>query len=373
MSDNPKLKKCHEHDYRNPCIYLLTVTTEGRRPLLGRLEGDVYTAHIQLSDLGIEVRHELYALCDRYPQLRLLQYQIMPDHVHVILQATERLPRPIGSLFSSWKIACGRKYAKLSGTPAGTHNMDIVGASASSRDKALTGASASSQDKALTSARVSSRGKAAAGISNPTPSDGASSGETTLASEANQPPFRRLFDPGYNDSILYGKEQLQHMIAYVRDNPRRLLIKRQQGQFFSVQRGITVAGHTLDAVGNLSLLQRPLLAVHCRRHWSESEIQAYHDHCLSAAKTGTVLIGAFISKPEQAIAHYAQEHKLSIIHIMENGFPDLYKPVGHAFYACAEGRLLQISMWPYHTDNKPVRREQCNAMNTLAETIASTT
>ena len=80
-----KTHRAFNHDYRRPAIYMLTVTTEGRQPLLGRLVGDAETAHIELSTLGEEVRHELYALCDRYPKLRLLQYQIMPDHVHVII------------------------------------------------------------------------------------------------------------------------------------------------------------------------------------------------------------------------------------------------------------------------------------------------
>ena len=50
----------------------------------------------------------------------------------------------------------------------------------------------------------------------------------------------------------------------------------------------------------------------------------------------------------------------------------LYQNAGQAFYACAEGRLLQLSLWPYHSDRRTVSREQCNAMNTLAETIAVT-
>lgn len=340
MTDNPKIQRCYVHDYREPCIYLLTVTVEGRRPVLGRLAGDVHTSHIELTPLGEDVRHELYALCDRYPQLKLLQYQIMPDHVHVILQVTERLSKPLGSLFSSWKIACGRAYAR--GNCASAASREVAGASTNMRDKAAT--------KIMVV--------------------GGSSGEATIASQES-PSFKRLFAEGYNDSILSGKGQLQRMIAYVRDNPRRLLLKRNNNALFAIQRKVAIAGYTLDAVGNTALLRPPHVAVHCRYRWTDDKKKEYIDECLKAAHEGTILIGAFISKEEQAIAHAAHEQRLPLIHLVENGFHELYKPVGQDFYACAEGRLLQLAPWEYHAGNKAISREQCNALNTMAETIAA--
>ena len=326
---------------------MLTVTVEGRRPLLGKVSGDVQTAHIELTPLGEDVRHELYALCDRYPQLRLLQYQVMPDHVHVILQATTRLPKPLGSLFSSWKIACGRAYGQLT---------------------AATTAGAGARERDNTEGTTAGAGSLA----------GALSGAAALAPPKKSPetqpqpaPFRRLFAEGYNDRILQGKGQLQRMIDYIRDNPRRLLLRHANSPYFTLHRSITVAGHTFDAIGNLALLQAPLLAVHCRRHWSPVELSAYATRCAEASQKGTVLIGAFISEAEKAIALKASENHRPLIHLMENGFPDLYKPVGQAFYACAEGRLLQLAPWKHHATHTIVSREQCNALNTMAETIAS--
>lgn len=326
MTDNQQIYRCQTHDYREPCIYLLTVTVEGRRPVLGHLAGDMYTAHIELTPLGEDVRHELYALCDRYPQLRLLQYQIMPDHVHVILQVTERLPKPLGNLFSSWKIACGHAYGRI-----------------------MAGASAYQPNKVDTTS----------------PASGTSLGEEALALR-----YRRLFSEGYNDSILTGREQLQHMIAYVRDNPRRLLIKRAYTPYFTIHRSIDIASYRFDAIGNLALFQRPLMAVHCRRRWTENEQQAFAAQCMKASEDGTVLVGAFISKAEQDIAHTANEHHHPLIHLVENGFPELYKPIGRDFYACAEGHLLLLAPWKYHAGRQTISREQCNALNTMAESIA---
>lgn len=353
---------------------MLTVTVEGRRPLLGKVSGDVQTAHIELTPLGEDVRHELYALCDRYPQLRLLQYQVMPDHVHVILQATTRLSKPLGNLFSSWKIACGRAYGRLTAATAG--------ASAHARDKAAgpLPIAGTPKGEAGTPSCASAKGrdKAAENLSHTDPLAGALSGTVALAppkkSQETQPqptPFRRLFAEGYNDRILQGKGQLQRMIDYIRDNPRRLLLRHANSPYFTLHRNLTVAGHTFDVIGNLALLQAPLMAVHCRRHWSPVELNTYATRCSEASQKGTVLIGAFISEAEKTIALKASENRRPLIHLMENGFPDLYKPVGQAFYACAEGRLLQLAPWKHHATHTIVSREQCNALNTMAETIAS--
>lgn len=335
---NSKTRRCLLHDYRDACIYLLTVTVEGRQPLLGKVAGDVYTAHIELTELGKAVRYEINMLPKHYPQVQIIQYMVMPDHVHLILRVKERLPEtfPLGNIVAAWKHACGKAFAAMSAP-----SCDL---------KAATPDGGQVASVAIAD-MVSSR----------------PSGKEAFRS----PSYRRLFSEGFNDSILTGKGQLQHMIAYVRDNPRRLLLKRQYSPFFTIRRGITVVGQTFDAVGNMALLQRPLLAVHCRRRWTEGEQQSYRSHCLAAVESGTVLIGAFISKAEQAIAREVQGRRLPLIHLMENGFEDLYKPVGKAFYATAEGHLLQLAPWPYHVAKTAISREQCVALNGMAEAIAA--
>ena len=324
---NTKLKRSNWHDYHEPCIYLVTVTTVNREPLLGLVEGDATRARIKLSSIGKAVWHEIEELPKRYPQVKVMQHQIMPDHVHLVLHVTERLPEklPLGNVVAAWKQACGKAAASLRDLKAATQN-------------------------------------------NTSDTDGLSREAAFRSPEGL--PYVPLFDKGFNDSILTGQGQLHHMMAYVRDNPRRLLIKRQHSGFFTIHRGIHVAGIGFDAIGNLDLLQRPMMAVHCRRRWTEDEQQAYHSQCLRAAASGTVLVGAFISKVEQGIARAVQEQHLPLIHLVENGFNDLYKPVGEAFYATAEGRLLQLAPWPYHNDRRSITREQCMELNRMAKQIA---
>ena len=335
QEDNDRTKRAFFHDYHDRCVYLITVAVVDRKPLLGKVEGNAERAWITLSETGRAVWREIEQLSLRWPQIRVLQHQIMPDHVHLVLFVTERLPEqwPLGSVVAAWKHACGRAYSEICGLKATAH------------------------DCPQQVARLDSGKTAGAGLSS----------EATFRS-----PYKPLFSKGYNDSILASRGQLKHMMAYVRDNPRRLLIKRQHSQLFAIHRNLQVAGYRFDAVGNLVLLQRPMVAVHCRRHWSEAEKQAYAQRCLAAGEQGVVLIGAFISKAEKDILHEAQERKRPVVHLQENGFADLYKPVGNDFYACAEGRLLQLAPWPYHNDSRPISREQCTAMNLMAESVANT-
>lgn len=309
-----------------------------RKPLLGQVEGDAVKACIRLCAIGRTVWREIEKIPEHYPQVKVMQHQIMPDHVHLVLRVTERLPEalPLGNVVAAWKQACGKAVAGI-------------------RDPL----------RDLKAATLNGH------THNDTQSPEGLSGEAAFRSSALHP-YRPLFTKGFNDSILTGQGQLHHMMAYVRDNPRRLLIKQQHSGFFAIHRGIDIAGMPFDAVGNLTLLQRPLMAVHCHRRWTEAEQQTYHDRCLLVAESGSVLVGAFISKVEQTIARATRERHRPLIHLMENGFNELYKLVGEAFYATAKGRLLQLAPWPYHNDSHPITREQCVELNWMAETIANT-
>ena len=236
---------------------------------MSKVVGSLEQAAVKLTEVGRAVKKEIFAMEERYPQVKLLQYQIMPDHVHLIMHVKERLPEklPLGNVVAAWKQLCGKAYSALLW-------RDLK---ASQRD---------GQDGAHE----------------------VSSCEATFRSlKDSKPSYTPLFSKGFNDRILTGKGQLSRMIAYVKDNPRRFLIKQQHRGFFTIHRDVSVAGMRFDAVGNLALLQKPIMAVHCRRRWSEAEQAAFAEECLCKAEDGAVLVGAFISKAEKEIAQKAKE------------------------------------------------------------------
>ena len=93
------------HDYKERCIYMLTLEVEGRRPVFGRLVGDPFAKRgshneprIELSELGKAVQAEWLGISRYYPQIKVLVVQMMPDHMHGILM-------PASPPSSLWRTA----------------------------------------------------------------------------------------------------------------------------------------------------------------------------------------------------------------------------------------------------------------------------
>ena len=179
-----------------------------------------------------------------------------------------------------------------------------------------------------------------------------------------------LWEPGFNDRILEGKGHLQRMIDYIDDNPRRLAVKRHHKDYFRVQQQVQVAGMTFAALGNVFLLETPvLLQVQCSRKLSAEEIQERCRHFLSEAENGAVLVSPSISPGEKAVMKTVQDKGYPTILLQENGFAPLAKPGGRYFDACAEGRLLLLAPWEHHNADTDITRHQCLALNDMAAAI----
>ena len=56
-----------------------------------------------------------------------------------------------------------------------------------------------------------------------------------------------------NDRILLQEGQLQRMLNYLDDNPRRLLLKQTHPKYFKPLGKLTVAGLEMEAMGNPNL------------------------------------------------------------------------------------------------------------------------
>ena len=180
-----------------------------------------------------------------------------------------------------------------------------------------------------------------------------------------------LWEKGYHDRPLRGPGQLQRMIDYVQDNPRRLWIRRHSGRFFRLHRGVRVGAHVFDAKGELGILQRPMHVVHVRRRFSEEERRNYMNRCIIAARQGKVLIGAFISEYEQQVRTVALAEGHTVIQLTTDALTEYYKPYGSLFDACSNGQLLLLSQQQGECGfSRRITRTECNALNALAEEMA---
>ena len=97
------LRRCVGHDYTGRQIYMITMVTEGRRPLFGQVagrsdapEGSDEMPHIELSELGQRVADEWWAASLHHPEIEVIALQMMPDHLHGILFVKEKMEKPLG-------------------------------------------------------------------------------------------------------------------------------------------------------------------------------------------------------------------------------------------------------------------------------------
>lgn len=187
----------------------------------------------------------------------------------------------------------------------------------------------------------------------------------------NEPPRQGLFEKGYCDKILMHDGQLDNWKHYLDDNPRRLMVKRQNPNLFTVLTGMEIIGERCQVVGNRFLLDIPdKMAVIVHRRNADEENARLKEEWLACGERGGVLVSAAISPKEKEVLREAMNRGYNIILLRENGFPKLYKPSGEAFDACAKGLLLQVSPWEFHYEKRVITRAQCLYLNAMAERIA---
>ena len=160
------------------------------------------------------------------------------------------------------------------------------------------------------------------------------------------------------------------MLNYLDDNPRRLLLKQAHPQYFKPLGKLTIAGLDMEVMGNTALLDNPVkLQVQCSRHLYPNEIEQRKQHFLAAAQQGAVIVSPCISPGEKQIATAILEAKLPLVVLLLKGFPPFFKPQPHYLMACAEGRLLMLSPYPWQNEKIENMRQRCLRLNDMAAEI----
>ncbi|MBP5355963.1 MAG: hypothetical protein J6Z10_03815 [Prevotella sp.] len=342
-------RRCVGHDYQSRQIYMITMVTEGRRPLFGQVVGrsDAVAGeeapHIVLSKLGEAVVECWMATHNLYPAVEVIALQMMPDHLHGILFVKERMEQHLGQVIKGFKTGCNKAYRRII-----LGQVEFV----ATRSQQTGQAEQTGQTGQTEQTKQIEQTKQKA----PRPKDDRRHG--------------LLFARGYNDRLLLREGQLDTWLHYLADNPRRLLMKREHPDLFRVRRGIVVNGQSFSAIGNLFLLQRPFrLQVQCSRRLTEAEIKKKVDECMNAAAQGAVLVSPSISRGEKAVMRAAFERGYPLIYLQENGFTDLAKPNGKRMDACARGQLLILAPWEHHNERTTISRNQCLSLNDMARSL----
>ena len=398
------LRRCNGWDYRQPCIYQITLVLADRRSMaLGRLvipgaaapgaeraAGSALEAassvleaassvleaaassYIALSTAGEAVKAEFMKIGERHPEIKPLEIAVMPDHCHFIIRVTRPMAKPLGNAIGGFKA-----------------------------------------------------GSSKAAIGRP-----------------------GLWAEGFQDTILFHEGQLAAMFNYLRDNARRLAVKRLCPELFRVRRNLklplqaqdqklplqaqdreptlqsearaagpapeaagptpkaggsapeAVASGYFAAIGNHFLLEKPnVIQVQCSRsHFAyrripkagggfkidrnekgepiiektTPEFEEKRDALLAAARHGAALISPCISDGEREIARLAFEKGLKVVTLSNKGFSPLYKPGGKLFDSTAKGNLLMLAPInrPYCPSEKKMTRIDACILNRIAQWLA---
>ena len=341
-------RRLPDFDYSQRRIYEITIVLEDRRPILGRLvkrgEGDWTVEPTEIGGIVLACWREIAV---RWPQVELIEDQLMPEHFHGVLFVKEQLPKgkSLGNIIGSFKSRSTSEVGKY----------------------------------------LAARG----GEPNPARGEGPNRGPGSARGRVRP----RFWADGYVDTILFGKGQLARMIHYLRDNPRRLGVKREHPELFKVTRELKIEGiGRFSAIGNHFLLTRS--AFHqiqvSRRYFAYArdargnllkdappavatrEFEEKLAAALAAGKGGAVLVSPCISQGEREIARRAFAAGYRVITLANKGFSPLYKPGGKLFESCAAGNLLMLAPvgWPYQPAEKPMTRIDALVLNRIAQLIA---
>ena len=319
--------------WRGVGVYHITLTVPSREPLFGALvvpENDSSKARVERTALGNAVVDELYVMCKHYPAIRILQFCLMPDHLHAVIHVTRVMDTSIRSVIRGyWQGVkkLGRAYT-LSVAPE------------------------------LNSRTTNEEGK---------DTKATNEGGYAFPVFTERPFIRPLSRRG----------QLHTMIRYVQMNPQRLATKRLKPGYFRVQKDIEIGGRKYDGVGNVALLMaehyEPVhvrsVMVKAAEQGNAESLRSYMNGCVLAARKGVVMVSPFISPQEKQVMQVLLQEQRPFILLTDNGFRDYYKPADDLFDACAAGRLLILSPWPYDGGKRHISRSECVALNAMAEEI----
>ena len=363
-------------------LYHVTLTIPDRRPLLGQLEvpdNNPALAKVKRTALGNALVDCLLSIPQYHPEVQVLHFCLMPDHLHAVLYVRRIMPIGIrGVVRGFWQAAkkLGRAYTAASliipndirrNHQEETRNRQEEMQNHKEETRNCQGGVPDCQEGNLNLQKETAKLEAFSASLRKQMGD---DGYYQLQPVFTEMPFIRPM--GRNT-------QLPNTIHYIDMNPQRLATKRMKPGYFRVQRGIVIDGRSYDGVGNTTLLMAETFApVHVRRVMVEAEekgdveqLRNYKNSCVLSARKGMAMVSPFISTHEKQVMQVLLREQLSFICLTDNGFRDYYKPTNTLFDACAAGRVLILSPWSYDSDKRHISRAECVALNKMAEEICT--
>lgn len=103
--DFPKRKanRLANYDYSQNGAYFITICVKDKMPILSKIYfNSIYPNEIKLSKLGIIVANEILNIEKRFDNAKVLDYVVMPNHIHLIIQLDD-CSCSLGQIIASFK------------------------------------------------------------------------------------------------------------------------------------------------------------------------------------------------------------------------------------------------------------------------------
>lgn len=104
-----------DHDYYGRCVYLLTFCAARRRSIFGTLhaEDDRHgRPWIELSAVGEVVKRHCLNIPSHRQEISVLECEVMPDHVHLIVFVIRKMPCHLGIVVSGLKAGIRKELSE---------------------------------------------------------------------------------------------------------------------------------------------------------------------------------------------------------------------------------------------------------------------
>lgn len=328
------------HDYYGKGIYLITLVVREREPLLGSLAGDAAHPEVLLSPLGEEVRKAWEQTSARQAEhgnhVVVHACVCMPDHFHGVIEVLEPMQWCLGDIMQAFKAACTSWWQRSQGLPQAVSRplTDIINSPTAPAWLRMKAQKYNNESELIRNLSKYRRQEYYA-----------------LVGRERRP----LFDENYDDTVCIDRRHFEAMVAYVKDNPRRAIMRRTMPDVMRRSLHVQIEGRDYGIFGNLFLLRwANKIQVQCHRRHPVS-LQPYEltaDYALqreqwlaSVLGGATVIVTPGISRGELLMKNECLERGFPLIHIQKEPINNYWKPERSRFEACAKGCLLILAPW----------------------------
>ena len=234
--------------YYLPGLYHITLKVSDEwGPVLGRVVGDPDiedglpgAPHTELTGAGQMVEEELtQSIKGHYPMVEVMEYVVMPEHLHVLLMVHSRVESRqgrathLGHVIGGFKKGCNRRFWEMNGLRGEMEQREQMEQRGGMEQRGKP--AAAPQGGGLSPGSALGARQAVSPLGYKVPSR-LSSGRTPLFAE------------GYVDVMPVDARQLQTQIAYIRNNPRSRLLRSRNRAWLAARRGGIDTALSLNAL-----------------------------------------------------------------------------------------------------------------------------